>query len=48
MLYVSILLLLTDFILLIIGIVIFQEINHCKKIINIDLKKLKKKDEKKD
>lgn len=43
MLYISILLLFTDFVLLAIGIVIFKEINHCKKMIARDLKRLNRK-----
>lgn len=43
MLYISILLLLTDIILLIIGLVIFKEIDHCKKMMMRDLKKLNRK-----
>ena len=43
MLYISILLLFTDFVLLAIGIVIFKEIDHCKKMMMRDLKKLNRK-----
>lgn len=43
MLYISILLLFTDFVLLAIGIVIFKEINYCKKMMMRDLKKLNRK-----